>query len=305
MPVTCGDLFCGCGGFTEGMKQAGINVLFGIDNDKEALLTYAINQPGTWCILGDIRKIPIELIHTLCPDQKINLIVGGPPCQGFSRSNMHKKKDDPRNTLWREYFRFVDGLKPDNFIMENVPELAKMKDETGGLIIDDIYRTAKASRYTVEHKILNAADYGVPQFRRRIFVIGSHCSQKNPYKWPEPTHFDPKKLSKEELDRAKEEQVEDDEEEITNSDKLISHIWMIGGIIAGDKIGNLKCTFSTNPDTLAGMQIPEYNGDDNPAEWDWIAEMLGLCMDMGEIAAINPLAGRYYSFTNEVDNGIS
>lgn len=291
--VTCGDLFCGAGGFTEGMRQAGINVLFGIDNEKAAILTYTINQPGTWGILGDIRKIPLELIHTLCPDQKINVIIGGPPCQGYSKSNMRKKTDDPRNTLWKEYLRFIHGLKPDYFVMENVPELLKMKDKEGRLIIDEIYKTIKKAGYKAEHKILNAADYGVPQIRKRIFVIGSNDGL--PIEWPEQTHFNPKLLSPAELARAKEDEMEIEEVPDPRGGLLISNIWGVGSIIVGDRIGNLECTFSTNLGLGMAMRIPpegSYAGS-----WEWVTGMLELCMDMGEIAAINPLIGRYYSFT--------
>lgn len=294
MPVTCGDLFCGAGGFTEGMRQAGINVLFGIDNEKSAVLTYVINQPGTWGILGDIRKIPLELIHALCPDQRINMVIGGPPCQGYSKSNLRKKTDDLRNTLWKEYLRFVAGLKPDYFIMENVPELLKMKDQKGGLIIDAIYRTAKVSGYKIEHKILNAADYGVPQIRKRIIIIGS---SGKPIEWPEQTHFNPKLLSPAELTCTKEKEQEGEGIDVSGLDDgvLISNILGVGCIIVGDRIGNLECTFSTNPDMGMAMRIPpegSYAGS-----WEWVGKMLELCMDMGEIAAINPLIGRYYSFT--------
>jgi DNA (cytosine-5)-methyltransferase 1 len=90
-PLNAGDVFFGCGGFSEGFRQAGYNILFGIDWDKWAILTYVANHPGTWGILGDIRKIPIELINALCADQQINVIIGGPPCQGYFNANSHKK----------------------------------------------------------------------------------------------------------------------------------------------------------------------------------------------------------------------
>ena len=116
------DLFCGCGGLSYGFERAGFNILLGIDNDKKALETFELNHNNARSILGDITRIHYEDIKQIIGNQPIDIIIGGPPCQGMSLSGP-RKFDDPRNKLYLSYIRLVDEIKPKMFVIENVPGL--------------------------------------------------------------------------------------------------------------------------------------------------------------------------------------
>lgn len=163
------DLFCGCGGLSYGFEKAGFNVLLGIDNDKMALNTFELNHNGSKTICEDITQITYENnIKSVIGDKKIDLIIGGPPCQGMSLSGP-RKFDDPRNKLYLSFIRLVDEIKPTAFIIENVPGLVSL---FGGTIKDTIIEKFSNMGYNVKYKILSAADYGVPQNRKRVIFVG-------------------------------------------------------------------------------------------------------------------------------------
>lgn len=164
------DLFCGAGGLSCGFERAGFNILLGIDNDKKALETFEANHNGSKSICGDITKISYESdIKPLIGEKTIDVIIGGPPCQGFSLSGP-RNFDDPRNKLYLSYIRLVEEIKPRAFVVENVPGLVSLFD---GAIKKSIIDRFTALGYHVECKILCSSDYGVPQSRRRVVFVGT------------------------------------------------------------------------------------------------------------------------------------
>lgn len=174
------DLFSGAGGLSYGFESAGFNVLLGIDNDKKALETFEFNHKGAKSICGDITKITYEGdIKPLIGDKSIDVIIGGPPCQGMSLSGP-RKFDDPRNKLYLSYIRLVEEIKPKAFVIENVPGLVGL---FGGQIKDSIIEKFKLMGYNIQYKILCAADYGVPQNRKRVVFVGM---KKGEFHYPTP-----------------------------------------------------------------------------------------------------------------------
>lgn len=164
------DLFCGCGGLSYGFEKAGVNILLGIDTDKAALSTFELNHKGSIGLCGDITSITYEKdLKALIGNKTIDIIVGGPPCQGMSLSGP-RQFDDPRNKLYLSYIRLVSEIRPKAFVIENVPGLVGL---FGGKIKDSILEKFKALGYTVSYKILCAADYNVPQNRRRVIFVGT------------------------------------------------------------------------------------------------------------------------------------
>jgi DNA (cytosine-5)-methyltransferase 1 len=166
--LNCIDLFCGCGGLSYGFESAGVNTLLGIDNDSKALETFERNHKGAKSICGDITKITYSDINKVIGEKKIDIIIGGPPCQGMSLSGP-RKFNDPRNKLYLTYIRLVNEIKPTAFVIENVPGLTSL---FGGAIKDSILEEFGNMGYTVRYKILSASDYGVPQNRKRVVFVG-------------------------------------------------------------------------------------------------------------------------------------
>jgi len=172
------DLFSGAGGFTQGLVQAGrFKSVFANDFNFWACETYNANF-GKHCVPGDINAV----LRGKLIIPKVDLVVGGPPCQGFSLLNK-KREGDERKELWRAYMRFVERAEPTAFVMENVPELLS------SLEFVEICKVAKRLGYRWTSAILNAADYGVPQRRRRAIMIATRIGV--PF-MPKPTHADPK-----------------------------------------------------------------------------------------------------------------
>ncbi|OPY73257.1 MAG: putative BsuMI modification methylase subunit YdiO [Syntrophorhabdus sp. PtaU1.Bin002] len=167
---TAVDLFCGCGGLTVGLKKAGFRILGAVDVDPLSVKTYKANHPDVKLWEKDIRELdPQELLDTLgLKKGGLDLLAGCPPCQGFSKMrtlNGSVRVDDPRNDLLREFQRFAEALRPRAVMMENVPGLAD--DDR----FDAFRRKLKKFGYQGDHRILNAADYGVPQRRRRLIYL--------------------------------------------------------------------------------------------------------------------------------------
>lgn len=178
------DLFCGAGGFSVGLKRAGFEVVFANDIDRDACRTYRANHPNTMVYEGDIREISGKQILNylgLKPDD-IDLIVGGPPCQGFSTLGK-KDENDPRNNLFIHYFRVVEDISPKVVLFENV---VGFKTLYGGKAFEAVCKELERLGYKIEAKILNAVNFGIPQNRERTFIIG-HKSEII-VNWPTPTH---------------------------------------------------------------------------------------------------------------------
>lgn len=174
------DLFCGCGGLSYGFESAGFNILLGIDNDEKALETFEANHDDVKTICGDITEISYEKdIRPLIGGKIIDVIIGGPPCQGMSLSGP-RKFDDPRNKLYLSYIRLVEEIKPKAFVIENVPGLVGL---FGGRIKDSIIQKLSQLGYNVQYKLLTASEYGVPQSRRRVVFVGMKTGE---YEYPVP-----------------------------------------------------------------------------------------------------------------------
>ena len=180
-PFNLIDLFSGCGGLSYGFENAGFRVLLGIDNDKKALETFEQNHKGARSICGDITKVTYKDIKAIVGNEKIDVIIGGPPCQGMSLSGP-RKFDDPRNRLYLSYIRLVEEIQPHAFVIENVPGLVRL---FGGSIKDNIMSKFNLLGYDVKYQILCAADYGVPQRRNRVVFVGMKGT--NIFAYPEPT----------------------------------------------------------------------------------------------------------------------
>jgi DNA (cytosine-5)-methyltransferase 1 len=182
------DLFSGAGGLTTGFHLAGFETLCAIDSNKKALATYQHNYPNTKVIHQDIREVnPSELRHNLGLErEQLKAIIGGPPCQGFSRNipAEYRYIDDPQNQLYKSFLNFVKEFKPLYVIMENVPEILTAYQ---GLFKYQITNQLESLGYKVISSSLNAAKYGVPQTRSRAFFI---ASLERLIVLPNPTHND-------------------------------------------------------------------------------------------------------------------
>lgn len=177
------DLFAGAGGFSFGMEQAGIEVCAAIEIDSKIANTYVHNHPDSIMINEDIKNVTISENHSLLVNNvkkvtlnNIDIIIGGPPCQGFSSSGYRIRQekpflDDPRNLLYWEYYRMVKNIRPKVFVIENVPGLI---NHDNGKTYDNIKELFQNIGYNVSSEILNAADFGVPQHRKRAIIIGNN-----------------------------------------------------------------------------------------------------------------------------------
>ena len=179
------DLFSGAGGFSLGFDNVGYNNLFSIDIEPNFCKTYRHNFPEHNLIEKDIRNLTDVDIKTLIGKSKVDVIIGGPPCQGFSIAGNIGRQfvDDPRNHLFKEFARVVKVSNPTYFIMENV---ARLYTHNKGKTKDEIIETFEKMGYDVICKVLNTVNYGVPQNRRRVIFIGSN--NKSKLSMPKPTH---------------------------------------------------------------------------------------------------------------------
>ncbi len=171
------SLFSGCGGLDLGFINSGFEVVWANDFFKEAVQTYEKNI-GDHIVYGDITKIPSQDI----PDN-FDILLGGFPCQGFSVANTKRSMEDKRNFLYKELLRLIKDKQPKFFVGENVKGLLSMEK---GEIIKMIVSDFKALGYEVEYRLLKASDYGVPQNRERVVIIGNRLGLKNPF--PKITH---------------------------------------------------------------------------------------------------------------------
>lgn len=164
------DLFAGCGGLSLGFEMEGFNIPLAIEKDEWASETYRANHKNTKVITGDITQI-LNLDELLPEHMIIDGIIGGPPCQGFSLSG-NRDKNDPRNSLFMEFVRFVKFYKPKFFVMENVTGILSMKTKNNESVKDLILKEYNDIGYNVKICKLNAAEHGVPQARIRVIFIG-------------------------------------------------------------------------------------------------------------------------------------
>lgn len=170
--LTMIDLFCGAGGFAVGCGWAGFQSVLGVDHLEPAMKTWARNHPHGIGCLGDITKLDPEHVKSLLAEKgvhKINLITGGVPCQGFSIANRKHNDNDERNFLFLEYMKFVKVFMPDYIILENV---SGMRSTAGGQFEKNIKEYMESLGYDATVKLVNAADFGVPQIRQRLIFVG-------------------------------------------------------------------------------------------------------------------------------------
>ena len=170
------DLFSGCGGLTEGMKQAGFAVKVAIEKDPDAARTYRLNHPKTTVLQKDIQDVIADEIKELLKGDRLFLLAGCPPCQGFSTVrtlNGHKAVDDYRNSLIMQYLRFVKELMPLVVMLENVPGIQNY--DLFRKLVNDLTELG----YKPKFKVLNVKDFGVPQKRKRLILIGSLVGDLN------------------------------------------------------------------------------------------------------------------------------
>ncbi len=175
------DLFCGCGGMSLGFEQAGFNVLLGIDIWRDALLTFEHNHKGVKTMCADLSQLSAKQVADKIEAKTVDVIIGGPPCQGFSIAGK-RIVDDDRNRLYKSFVRMVEYFRPKAFVMENVPNILTMGN---GIIRESIVGDFSKIGYSVVHKVLLAADYGVPQNRRRAIFVG--MLNYRTFEFPNPT----------------------------------------------------------------------------------------------------------------------
>ena len=175
------DLFCGCGGLSLGFEQAGYNVLLGIDMWKDALETFKFNHKNSDVLCADLANLSPEEVDMKISHQAVDVIIGGPPCQGFSIAGK-RIVDDDRNKLYKSFVRMVSFFKPSAFVLENVPNILSIG---GGVVKDAIISDFESLGYTVVTKVMMASNYGVPQNRRRAIFVG--LLDGNSFDYPQPT----------------------------------------------------------------------------------------------------------------------
>jgi len=185
------DVFCGAGGLSEGLREAGFEILLGIDSDPNAVETFSLNFGEGRGLLADLRELRARDITSRIKKsgyRKVDVLVGGPPCQGFSTLG-DKLSSDPRNNLFGEFARLVGELKPKCVLVENVKALTTMY---GGQFRDHFITALSNLGYVVYQDLHNAADFGVPQKRNRVFFFATRLEK--PFATPKPTHGKGKNL---------------------------------------------------------------------------------------------------------------
>lgn len=195
------DLFCGAGGLSHGFSMAGFKCIGAIDCAPKAIETHSLNHTESKSICGDIRNISPEDFHEIIgKDKRVDLIVGGPPCPTFSTighakiQSVLKEKNsditqDPRNELFLEYLNYVEYFKPEIFVIENVPTfMTKYKGQIFRTALE-VIESIGDGMYEVHSpvEVLNSVNYGVPQTRKRMFIIGHKKGSK--FEYPKKTHY--------------------------------------------------------------------------------------------------------------------
>jgi DNA (cytosine-5)-methyltransferase 1 len=179
------DLFCGAGGITEGLRRAGFQCLYANDINQWAIETFRANHPTTLADVSAIEGIDVRKLRKELGVAKgdLDVLVGGPPCQGFSINAPERFLEDQRNSLFRHYVRFLDEFQPKTLLFENVPGMLSLGN---GIIFERITAALRDHGYALSFKIMFAAHYGIPQERWRMIILGSRDDV--PPEHPTPTH---------------------------------------------------------------------------------------------------------------------
>ncbi|MDR1872210.1 MAG: DNA cytosine methyltransferase [Deltaproteobacteria bacterium] len=188
------DLFAGAGGLSLGLTEAGFEPIFACDLKPVFMGAYSLNHPQVKALTSDIRNLaPESILQELSLAQgELDLLAGGPPCQGFSINAPFRSVLDERNHLFRYFLKFVEVFAPKSILIENVPGLVSFEN---GRTLDDILESLSDLGYSAEAKILGAAYYGVPQARWRTIIIGLRAKDLPAAIFPEPTYKAPLKVN--------------------------------------------------------------------------------------------------------------
>ena len=178
------ELFCGCGGLSTGFLDAGIRIAAGFDIDRRAIEAYDYNHShrGSRGFVTDLAHAKAGDLHARAGTSKVDLLIGGPPCQPFSIVGKRRGRDDGRADLIFHFLRLADEFGPQAILFENVPNLAKID---GGRLFDQLTSSLRGLGYLITARIVAACDFGVPQVRRRLLIIGGRGSELN---FPAQTH---------------------------------------------------------------------------------------------------------------------
>ncbi len=190
------DLFCGAGGLSEGLSDAGFDIQWAIDQNEAATKTFSENH-NIDAVTGDISQVPPK--ETGFSPEELDLVAGGPPCPTFSRVGRSKinslenqnADEDERHELYTYFLNYVEYLKPKAFVMENVETMKSAENAAGRSVVDVISNQMEDLGYTVDYEIIDCADFGVPQRRKRIFFIGNRLGKPNPKLEAWETHRKP------------------------------------------------------------------------------------------------------------------
>jgi len=162
------DLFSGCGGLSHGLEMAGHRCILGVDANNEAIQSFAANHHEAAIYLGDVKKLKEKKLTELLKGQKVDMVVGGPPCQGFSTVGRGVVADD-RNQLFKEFVRIVKATQPKIILFENVTGLVAKKNQA---ILKQIFKYFEKLGYNMDARVLSAEEFGVPEKRRRTIIMG-------------------------------------------------------------------------------------------------------------------------------------
>ena len=181
------DICCGAGGLSKGLSDTGFIIpILGVDIFTEALKTYSFNNPKTSTILGDVRDITKEMYDSILSNQKVDIVAAGVPCQGFSLANLKRNIEDERNFLFLEVIRFINLYNPKVVIIENVSGMRTLGNGEFEKAIVDALSIAGNLGYKVKQELLNAADFGVPQIRKRLIFVAIRNDINNEFIFPMP-----------------------------------------------------------------------------------------------------------------------
>lgn len=175
------DLFCGCGGFSYGMELAGHKCLLGVDFEKDAIESFKYNHQNAETFLGDIKKLTNRKLDFLLKGKRIDMVIGGPPCQGFSTVGKGQADDD-RNALFKEFVRVVRFLEPKVVMFENVTGMLAKKNDK---VLKAIFKAFEDLGYSMDARVMAAEEYGAPEKRRRAIIVGT---KKWEFEFPKTTH---------------------------------------------------------------------------------------------------------------------
>lgn len=236
------DLFCGPGGISQGLEQAGFHTVLGVDIHEPSVDTFQQNHQHAHAILGDIRDVNKrdgdtrdifdviedgdatqgtlleEVAEEALNGEELSLLTAGIPCQGFSIANRKQSDEDERNYLFEEFIRATKILDPKFVLIENVSTMKAAKD---GEFVDAIEECLERLGYRVDHRVLNAADFGVPQKRQRLFFLGA--KEGYPLIWPKPTHEDDHRTASDSLSDLPDVEPGESKDEYPDIDDLTEY----------------------------------------------------------------------------------